>query len=306
MSQGDAGLSLRPPPASGTPPTPLLAALAVLLAVAGYFGWPYLQRAMVPEPALVAQPAPAVNEAPPAAPEPAETGAGAEDTAEAPPAGPEHPIEPEPGAQTAPVNNLDDADPEVRDALAALLSRKDVLEFFQLDGLVRRVVATVDNLARPHAPARIWPVNPTPGRFATAPGTDGAETIHPDNARRYAPWVRMAESVDLDRAARAYRRLYPLFQQAYEELGYPGRYFNDRLVQVLDLLIATPAREKPLAVALVQVKGPVPSLRPWVRYEFTDPALASLSSGQKMLLRMGPGHQQRLQAVLREIRVRIG
>src|SRR5690606_41131650 len=70
-------------------------------------------------------------------------------------------------------------------------------------------------------------------------------------------------------------------------------YFNDRLVQVLDLLIATPVHDEPLAVTLVEVKGPVRSLRPWVRYEFADPALASLSAGQRMLLRMGPDHQRR-------------
>jgi len=71
---------------------------------------------------------------------------------------------------------------------------------------------------------------------------------------------------------------------------------------VLDLLIATPVHDEPLEVALVEVKGPVPSLRPWVRYEFADPALASLSAGQRMLLRMGPDHQRRLQAKMQEIR----
>lgn len=284
----------------------LMAVLAALLVVAGYLGWPYLQRALAPEPVPVAAP-----EEEAAVPEPAQAqaDAAAEEAAVAPPAGPEHPIEPETAAgdqRPAPVHNLDDSDPLMREQLAALLSRKDVLDFFQLDGVVRRIVATVDNLGRPQAPARIWPVNPTPGRFTTLKGADGTETVHPDNGRRYAPWVRMIESVDVDRAFQAYRRLYPLFQQAYEELGYPGRYFNDRLVQVLDLLIATPVHEEPLAVTLVEVKGPVPSLRPWVRYEFADPALASLSAGQRMLLRMGPDHQQRLQAKMREIRARIG
>ncbi|MGS0756328.1 DUF3014 domain-containing protein [Roseateles sp. GG27B] len=46
----------------------------------------------------------------------------------------------------------------------------------------------------------------------------------------------------------------------------------------------------------------MPSLRPWVRYEFTDPALEALSSGQKMLLRTGPVNQRRLNAKMLEIR----
>lgn len=291
--------------ASGQPSIALFAVLAVLLGVAGYLGWPYLQRALAPEPVPVA--APPEQAAPELPVAPAEV--ASEETAEAPPSGPEHPIEPETTAaedqRLVSVHNLDDSDPLMREQLAALFSRKDVLDFFQLDGVVRRIVATVDNLGRPRVPARIWPVNPTPGRFATIKGADGTETIDPDNSRRYAPWVRAIEAVDTEQAFRAYRRLYPLFQQAYEELGYPGRYFNDRLVQVLDLLIATPVHDEPLVVTLVEVKGPVPSLRPWVRYEFADPALASLSAGQRMLLRMGPDHQRRLQAKMRDIRARV-
>ena len=39
-----------------------------------------------------------------------------------------------------------------------------------------------------------------------------------------------------------------------------------------------------------------------MRYEFTNPEYESLSAGQKMMLRMGPEHERRLKAKLREIR----
>jgi hypothetical protein len=115
----------------------------------------------------------------------------------------------------------------------------------------------------------------------------------------------MVESVDTAKAVAVYRSLYPLFQQAYEELGFPGRYFSDRVVQVLDHLIATPVQAGPLAVTLVEVKDEVPSTRPWTRYEFVDPALESLSAGRKMLLRTGPDNHRRLQAKLVDLRQRI-
>ncbi len=293
---------ISPSPGSETPFFAIAAAVAVL-AVAGYFGWPYLQRAMAPE-------TPSTEAAAPAAP-PAEAAPAEPPVAAAEPAGPEHPLdEVEDEAATAapdptPLPSLDEADPLVSERIAGLLGQKNVLTFLQVDGFVRRVVASVDNLTRTHAPPAVWPVQPTPERFATLKGQDGAETIHPDNGQRYAPLVRMIEAVDTGRAVALYRGLYPLFQQAYEELGYPGRYFNDRLVQVLDHLIATPMQTEPLAVHLVEVKGTVPSLRPWVRYEFADPALASLSAGQKMLLRMGPDNHQRLQAKLQEVRQRV-
>ncbi len=269
-----------------------LIVLAVVLA-AGYFGWQHFK----PRPAPVPVVAP-VAQMPEVAPVPLPP--------EAPPI--QHPIDP-PASDTAggpaPLPALAESDQQVGDLLTELLTRKNVLAFLQLDGFVWRAVATVDNLAREQAPSRVWPVNPTPERFTVQRGSDGVDTIHPDNQRRYTPMVQMLDAVDTAQAVALYRRLYPLFQQAYEELGFPGRYFNDRLVQVLDHLIATPVPSAPLAVKLVNVKGEVPSTRPWVRYEFADPALESLSAGRKIMLRTGPENQQRLQAKLRDIRQRI-
>ena len=196
---------------------------------------------------------------------------------------------------------LEGSDDHVARALSELLGSRDVAAFLQMDGLVRRVVATVDNLGREHAPARLWPVNPTPERFAVEEeGT--VQTIASGNAARYGAMVRWIESVDMERAVALYARLYPLFQQAYEELGYPGRYFNDRLVAVIDHLLQAPEPASPVAVRLTEVKGDVPSTRPWVRYEFADPQLQSLSSGQKIMVRVGLENERRLKVRLKVLR----
>ena len=130
----------------------------------------------------------------------------------------------------------------------------------------------------------------------------GIERIAPDNAKRYEAFVRFVESVDMARAAALYRWMYPLFQRSYEELGYPGKYFNDRLVKVIDHLLAARPPTQPVQVTLLEIKGPVASQRPWVHYRFSDPALEQASAGQKLLMRMGPDHQVRLQAKLAEFR----
>jgi hypothetical protein len=149
----------------------------------------------------------------------------------------------------------------------------------------------------------MWPVNQTPGRFSVS-GQGELRSIGPDNAARYAPLVVWISSLDARRAAGLYARMYPQLQQAYEELGFPGRYFNDRVVEVIDHLLETPepAPGAPL-LQLTEVKGSVPSTQPWLRYEFADPSLQSLSSGQRILLRVGPAHRQALKAKLREMRV---
>jgi hypothetical protein len=258
----------------------LLAVLTVAVIAGAALYWRQRQQS---EP--VAQPAPAAPAAPASAPQPAPQPAIA------------YPIEPPTAAEPMRVA-------DIGAALTDLLGRKAVLSFFQLDDFARRFVATVDNLGRAHAPTAVWPVNPTPGRF-TAQEIAGSTVIAPDNSARYTPFVLLCETVDIRRAVDLYVRMYPLLQASYEELGFPKSYFNDRLIAVIDQLLATPEREEPLKLELTDVKGPIPSERPWVRYQFADPALESLSAGQKILLRVGPVNGRRLKAKLTEIRAEL-
>lgn len=205
-----------------------------------------------------------------------------------------HPLEPDPAL--APLAAAD-----VGSALAGLFGRTALVV---TDDFPRRFVATVDNLGRAHAPPIMWPVTPTAGRFAVQE-EGGSTVIAADNSARYTPFVLLAEGVDAAAAVKLYARMYPLLQGAYRELGFPGKYFNDRLVEVIDLLLATPQPDYPLQVQLVEVKGSVPSVRPWVRYEYADPALEALPAGQKILLRVGPEHQKRLKAKLAELRAEL-
>lgn len=281
---------------------PSILVVLALLALAAFLGWRYVQSELAPVAATeapVALPANVPDDAAPLPAEPAQTDKPAI----------ENPIEalaPESAAaEPVVLPGLADADGIVKEQLATLFSRKDLLTYLQVDGFVRKSVASIDNLARSQAASRLWPVNPTPQRFSTQVAADGVATIHPANNQRYAPMVRLIESVDSAQAVAVYRGLYPLFQQAYEDLGFPNGYFNDRLVQVLDHLIATPVPEKPPAVTLVEVKGTVASLRPWVRYEYVDPALEAQSAGRKILLRVGADNQGRLQAKLKDLRQRV-
>lgn len=266
------------------PTVALAAAIVVAVLGAGAYWW----YGRTP-PAPVAPPAPAVVQ--PVAP-PATAPAASE------PAEPRHPIDPDESttAEASPAT--------LKDALTELLGPQNLLRFVLHENFVRQAVATVDALGREHAAPRLWPVTPTPGRFATEE-RGGALWLSGDNARRYEPFVRFAAGVDAARAAALYKRLYPQFQRAYEDLGFPGRHFNDRLVEVIDLLLATPEPPGPLPLVLTEVKGPVPSERPWTRIEFADPSLESRPAGQKILLRLGPEHARALKAQLRAFRAQV-
>ncbi len=237
-------------------------------------------------------------------PAPPPTAATPEPAVSAPAAaasGPMHPML----AASAPQERLPalaEADAQVAAALAELLGRGPVQSLLQTDGFVRRVVATVDNLPRASAAARLWPVQSTPQRFLV---DEAQGRIASANAARYGALLSFAEAVPLERAVGLYARLYPLFQQAYEELGYPGRYFNDRLVAVLDHLLQAPEPEQAPQVQLLEIRGAMADPRPWVRYEFSDPALQSLSAGQKIMVRMGLANERRAKTVLAELRRRL-
>ena len=264
----------------------------VLLAIAaGFLGWRwYQQQQPLPvEPPVAAAPNDGIAPAPPPSlPESPE---------------PQNPLD----AIALPASGLPklaDSDSRVMKALVDLMGSKNVADFLQFEGIVRRTVATVDNLAREQAPASTWPVQPTRQRVTTA-GKGEAQTIAPANAARYTPLVQMAESINPAKAAKTYAQLYPLFQKSYEELGFPGRYFNDRLIAVIDHLLQAPEPAGAVQVRLVQVKGNVSSQRPWVRYEYADPQLESLSSGQKIMVRMGLENERRMKASLRGFREQI-
>jgi Protein of unknown function (DUF3014) len=201
-----------------------------------------------------------------------------------------HPLE---TAETPPavsLPTLDNSDPMMRETVAGVIGRKAFTENVIPGQLVRRIVATVDNLPRKTAPRRMMPLQAVPGAFLVL--QDGeAIAIRPANFARYEPYVRVLEAVDSHALVRIYVRAYPLFQRAYEELGYPGRYFNDRLMEAIDDMLAAPEPE-----------GPIQIVQPKVLYQFSDPDLETRSSGQKMLLRMGKASALRVKAKLREIR----
>jgi hypothetical protein len=238
---------------------------AVVIVVAGVAAFIY-QKMKTIEP-----PAPPVAEAPPQPAEPAVR----------------HPLPQDSSA--VPLPPLAQSDDAIGGALAALWGDA-ARELFRMNGFIQRVVATVDNLPRAKVAMRVMPVNSTPGLFRTI-GNGADHTVRPDNAARYAPYVALVRGADTAQVVALYVKFYPLFQQAYEELGYPGAYFNDRLVQVIDHLLAAP--DMPPDVRLVQPK---------VFYEFADADLEKRSAGEKVMMRIGRENAAIVKVKLREIR----
>lgn len=195
-----------------------------------------------------------------------------------------HPIEPAAD---------DGANLSASDRIAALVGAPRFAAMFVPDDIVRRIVATVDNLPRQKVAMQLSPAKPPAGNFVAVGGEDNP-VLGAANFERYTPWIELVDSLDPDATFELYRRLYPQFQAAYEALGNPDGYFNDRVIEVIDHLLETP--EPPETITLK---------RPNVLYEFADPGLEAESAGRKLLLRMGPGNAARVKMKLRDMRDRL-
>jgi hypothetical protein len=126
------------------------------------------------------------------------------------PAQPEiqHPI-PETEA-TKPLPALNESDQEVHDSLVGLLGAPPVEQFINPENIVRHIVATVDNLPRNKVAVELRPVKPTPGGTVVATQGD-ITTLSAANYARYAPVMKLVQSIDPGTLAAVYFRLYPLF-----------------------------------------------------------------------------------------------
>lgn len=213
----------------------------------------------------------------------------------APPPPPEHPIseaQTQPAtAGTAPLPPLDASDDVVARALASIPGAEGLSELLLARGLVPHIVATVDALPRRSIGASVLPIRTPKGVF-TVDTSSGQPVLDGKDYARYEPYMKIVEAVDPRTLVTWYVHWYPLFQEAYRQLGYPQGYFNDRLMVAINDMLAAPNARPPVALIA----------KPDGHYAFADPTWESLSVGQKLMIRIGPEHERVLKNKLRSIR----
>lgn len=249
---------------------PMIGVAAAVVVLAVGVGW-YFHSHRSPLPSVPTEPAPVAADSTPGVAHPM-PGAG------------------QAASAAAPLPALNDSDATLLESLAQLTSASAVKEYLQPESVVRHLVVTIDNLPRQKVAVEKRPTTAVPGSFA-ATGDELHATLEKRNFDRYKPMVAVIHDMDMGKLAAVYTHFYPLFQQSYQDLGYPNGYFNDRLVQVIDVMLATPTPS-----------GPVELVRPNVMYTFADPALESRPAGQKLLIRMGPENAAVIKDKLTELR----
>jgi hypothetical protein len=210
---------------------------------------------------------------------------------------PQHPVAPleqavEPAQPAEPPlpGSLAETDAYLQQRLPQLVAKPELLNLITLQHFIQKLVVIIDQLPEKTIPRLHLPIVPPEPGFRTS-GADDQQLIDARNARRYLPYVELAEAIPDQPLLRLYRGLYPLFQQAYRETGTPDGYFNDRLVQVIDHLLQAPEPEDPIRV-----------IRHVRSFRYADEALEARSAGQKILMRMGNENARRIKAKLLSLR----
>ena len=205
----------------------------------------------------------------------------------------EHPVPEASGPASAPGPSLDQSDQVFHDALTALPGAQSLEKLLVPENMIRHIVVTTDNLSKKKIAVNQRPIKPVAGQFLTT-GTGDQLTISPQNYARYQPFMDVVKTIDIDKTVQLYYHFYPLFQSAFDDLGYQDAYFNDHLITAIDHLLQTP-----------EVTGPIALAQPNVMYVYADPALEALSPGQKTLIRMGPANEAQIKSRLRELKAQL-
>lgn len=192
--------------------------------------------------------------------------------------------------ESAPLNiDLNNSDGMLQKLLKDYSSHKGFKKWLKNKDIIRRFVAVVDNISRGETPAPHLEFLLPPAKFMVIKRGDNLY-LDPTSYKRYNSTAEILVSLDSQKLVELYRELEPLTEEAYKELGYPEKIFNETLFQAFSVLLNTPVYEGDI---LLEEKV--------ITYAFKDRGLENLSAAQKHLLRMGPRNTKKIKAKLREI-----
>ncbi|MDK1024125.1 MAG: DUF3014 domain-containing protein [Gammaproteobacteria bacterium] len=185
---------------------------------------------------------------------------------------------------------LDDSDQLIRDGVITLSNHPGIAAWLISDELIRKFVVLVDNTVRGSVPRKHVSFLAPEGPFKANKISEALYVLNEESYARYDLLTAIFAGIDSQRAVEFYVLLQPLFEEAYQELGYTNKKFDDAVFLAIGRMLETPV-----------VPQPIHLVRPVVMYKFADEKLESLSEVQKQLIRMGPKNTRIIHAKLSDI-----
>jgi hypothetical protein len=185
---------------------------------------------------------------------------------------------------------LEESDGPLRTLAERLSAHPEWARWLVTDRLVERFVASVASIAAESSPRTHVPFMAPTGDFVVRDEGDRL-VIDPASYQRYDLVTDVFVSLDTQGTVRLYRQLRPLFEEAYQELGFPAGSFDADLARAIDGVLAVEVPD-----GQVEVTEGVRS------YRYVDPALEARSPAEGHVLRLGPRNAERVQTKIAELR----
>jgi hypothetical protein len=212
------------------------------------------------------------------------------------------PVSPQPKAveekpsPPAPIVKMEESDGWIRQNAKNLSPHPRFLDWLKVGNFIRIITVVVDNVAEGKSP-RSHLGFLAPGKGFEVMEKEKKLYLDPSGYKRYDPIGDVFSSLDTQKVVQTYKVLKPLFQQAYRELGYPKKDFQDTLMRAIIVLLLTPAVQGDILLE-EEERG--------INYRFADQELEGLMDAQKHLIRMGPDNSRKIQSKLFQIAVALG
>lgn len=185
--------------------------------------------------------------------------------------------------------SLDNSDTLAFNSALKLSSRHEYPLFLIKEELIRNFVVFVDNFSRGDLVSQFSPIKKPNEKFSV--DTRGQKMfLSPQSYTRYNIYTDIINSINVKFAMNQYHTLKPLFDAAYQEIGYPDTAFEDSLNNAIEVVLDTPVINRPIEL-----------VAPSAMYKFADPELEALPDAQKLIIRMGPDNILQLKAKLLQI-----
>lgn len=188
-----------------------------------------------------------------------------------------------------PTLNMSDA--FVLTRLGALETGARLLELLSSEELIRRFVVFVENVSQGSLPQLEYPVRRLQQPMAVREVDENLYEMQTVSYQRYTPLIDALTTVNPEQTLAIYRVLKPLFQEAFAEIGYPNRNFDEVVIRAIDNVLNAQTAE-----------GPFQLVKPKVMYVYADASIESMTPVEKQLLRMGPQNAEKLKAALAQYR----
>lgn len=197
------------------------------------------------------------------------------------------PVEPEVPEVVIELPSLNTSDDMLNERLGQMETGTRLLSLLVPDDLIRKLVVFVENAADGNLPQLEYPVKRLPQAMAVRELDENLYEMQTVSYQRYTPVVDGLAAINPEQAIAIYRLMKPLFQEAYAEIGYRNRNFDDALVRAIDSVINAQTAQ-----------GPFQLIKPKVMYIYADSEIERMSPVEKQLLRMGPQNAEKLKLAL--------